>query len=97
MFAIVLTSAAWLVEVGPGDRLSTIGRPLLSIARRIIRISLALYGWSEMQSTFSRSTPQPAYWRSTESYQACPAGVSRMPQFVGSQGQASLVSATSVA
>src|SRR6266702_2853964 len=50
-----------------------------------------------MQSTFSRSTPQPAYWLSSESYHACPAALSLMPQLVGSQGQASEVSAASAA
>src|ERR1035437_1974725 len=50
-----------------------------------------------MQSTLSRSTPQPAYWLSSESYQAWPAALSLMPQLVGSHGQASAVSAASVA
>src|SRR5665213_3542642 len=48
-----------------------------------------------MQSTLSRSTPQPAYWLSSESYQACPAALFLMPQLVGSHGQASVVSAAS--
>src|SRR6185312_10213181 len=63
------TSAAWLSPVGPGDKLNTIGRPVFSIARRIMRISVALYGRSEMQSTLRKSTPQPAYCLSSESYQ----------------------------
>src|ERR1035441_9194828 len=43
-----------------------------------------------MQSTLSRSTPQPAYWLMSESYQAWPAALSFTPQLVGSQGQASV-------
>src|SRR5579859_7829652 len=50
-----------------------------------------------MQSTLSRSTPQSAYCESSESYQACPAALSFTPQLVGSHGQASAVSAASVA
>src|ERR1039458_911167 len=50
-----------------------------------------------MQSTLRRSTPQPAYWLSSESYQAWPAAASLTPQLVGSQGQASAVSAASAA
>ena len=41
--------------------------------------------------------PQSAYWVRRESYQAWPAALSLTPQLVGSQGQASLVSAASVA
>src|ERR1035441_7530862 len=50
-----------------------------------------------MQSTLRRSTPQPAYWLSSESYQAWPAALSWTPQLVGSHGQASAVSAASAA
>src|ERR1700712_4017068 len=95
MLARSLTASACLGEVGPGESESSIGRPLLSIACRIIRISSCLYGWSEMQSTFSRSTPQAAYCFSSELYQACPAALSLMPQLVGSQGHASVWSAAS--
>src|ERR1039458_4176569 len=50
-----------------------------------------------MQSTLSRSTPQPAYWLMSESYQAWPAALFFTPQLVGSQGQASVGSAASAA
>src|ERR1017187_3465186 len=91
------TSAASPSEVGPGESERTIGRPALSIALRIMWISSALYGCEEMQSTLRKSTPQVAYWVSSESYQAWPAALFLMPQLVGSQGQASDVSAASEA
>src|ERR1700748_2267557 len=97
MLASEATSAACAGFVGPGERLSTIGLPVLSMALRICRISLTLYGWSAMQSTLRRSTPQSAYCFISASYQACPAALSFTPQFVGSHGQASLVSAASSA
>ena len=44
-----------------------IGAAVLWMALAICRISLALYGWSAMQSTLMKSNPQPAYNDSIES------------------------------
>ena len=65
--AYLATSSALPSAVGPGDRLSTMGRPDFLIAPAIIRISSGLYGWSAMQSTLMKSTAQLAYSFMTES------------------------------
>src|SRR5580704_17150209 len=71
-------------SVGPGDVLNTIGRPHLSIARRIISISSFEYG-TERSSTFTKSSPHEAYSRYIASYHACPASLLRTPNISGHQ------------
>src|ERR1700684_840922 len=60
IWATAATSAAFSSAVGPGESDNTIGRPALSIALRIMRISSILYGCDAMQSTLIRSTPHAA-------------------------------------
>ena len=52
---------------GPGEMLSTIGRPVFRIARLNAFISAGWYKWLPMSSALMKSTPQDAYSSAIES------------------------------
>jgi hypothetical protein len=68
MLAWRFTCSAAVSAVSPGERLSTIGRPVRSIARRIASISRSCSWYGRlMSSTLTKSTPQEATSSKTES------------------------------
>ena len=68
MFAWPFTCPAADNAVSPGERLSTIGRPVRSMARRIASISASCSWYGRlMSSTLTKSTPQDAISSKTES------------------------------
>src|ERR1035438_7835526 len=83
------------MAVGPGERLSTMSRPLLC---QLDLLNFAGFVWMIRDAVNLQEIDAPGcVLRRRESYHAWPAAVSLIPQLVGSQGQASFWSAASCA